>query len=426
MTDKDRRSGHDAEMRKQAEAMLWKQDATSSPAGEALSPEELRQTLHELRVHEIELEMQNEELRRAQVELDAARARYFDLYDLAPVGYCTLSEQGLILEANLTVGTLLGVSRSELSKQPFSRFIFKADQDIYYLHRKRLFEAHSAGSGQTAEPQECELRLARPDGVLFWAHLTGTVAQAEDGAPLCRVVLSDVTERKRAEQQIHGFSHQLLATRESERKRLAAALHHDLGSLVVSVSGRLNAVEEAILAGGYHEAVDHVRSCHGALRSSVERLKAITVSLRPPDLDVLGLTAALRQHIARVSEDTGLKIRFLDTLGGCSVDDATAIVLFRIGQEALTNVARHAGATNVTVRLSAWRAVVTLSVCDNGCGFDASHLFSLRTEAMGITSMREMAASLGGETTIESRPEKGTKITVTLPLDATNGEPGEP
>jgi PAS domain S-box-containing protein len=132
--------------------------------------------VHELRVHQIELEMQNEELRTAQAEIEAGRARYFDLYDLAPVGYCTLSEQGLILEANLTAATLLGWPEAALVKQPISRFILKEDQDIYYLHRKKLFE--------TGEPQECELRLVKPDGTLFWAHLTATAAQAEDG--LCR------------------------------------------------------------------------------------------------------------------------------------------------------------------------------------------------------------------------------------------------
>ena len=99
---------------------------------EALSPEDARQVLHELRVHQIELEVQNEELRRAQAELEASRARYFDLYDLAPVGYFTVSEQGLILEANLTAAGLLGVPRAALVNKPLTRFIVRGDQDIYF------------------------------------------------------------------------------------------------------------------------------------------------------------------------------------------------------------------------------------------------------------------------------------------------------
>ena len=95
-------TGKKTDLRKQAE----KKAARLPENIETMSPEEIRLTLHELRVHQIELEMQNEELRRSQIELDTARARYFDLYDLAPVGYCTISEKGLILEANLTVATL--------------------------------------------------------------------------------------------------------------------------------------------------------------------------------------------------------------------------------------------------------------------------------------------------------------------------------
>jgi chemotaxis protein methyltransferase CheR len=157
-----------------------------------LSPIETRRMLHELRVHQIELEMQNEELRRAQVELDASMERYFDIYDLAPVGYCTLSKKGLILEANLTAATLLNVTRGELVRQTITRFILKEDQDIYYRHRKHLFE--------TGKPQMCELRMVKQDGTSFWVRLDSTVVKYSDGETQCRVVIIDITEHKRVEE----------------------------------------------------------------------------------------------------------------------------------------------------------------------------------------------------------------------------------
>jgi PAS domain S-box-containing protein len=149
--------------------------------------------LHELQVHQVELEMQNEELRRTQVQLDTAQADYFDLYNLAPVGYCTLSEQGLILQANLTAATLLGTTRDALVLQPISRFILKEDQDIYYLFRKRLVESD--------ESLSCELRMVKNDGTQLWVRLAATAAsdasgsrQLVGGAPVLRIVLSDITE----------------------------------------------------------------------------------------------------------------------------------------------------------------------------------------------------------------------------------------
>ncbi len=194
MKSQDDRPRPAAELRRQAEEMARKEAAQSSENLESRSPEGIRQTLHELRVHQIELEMQNEELRRTQVELEAARARYFDLYDLAPVGYVTLSEQGLILEANLTAATLLGVTRDDLVKQPISRFICPEAQDSYYRFRQQLFA--------TGAPRACELRMLRADAAPCWARLEATVAQDADGAPGCRVVLSDITARKQAEESL--------------------------------------------------------------------------------------------------------------------------------------------------------------------------------------------------------------------------------
>jgi len=186
-----KRPDDEAGLRQRAEAALRKR-TTLTPAGlDALSPEEMRLALHELNVHQIELEMQNEELRDSQIALDAARARYFDLYDLAPVGYCSLSVAGLILEANLTLSSLLGLGRSELVTQPFSRFILKKDADHFYQHRKMLIE--------TGEPQTCELQMVTHDGRSFWASVSSAVAQEVDGTPWLRFMLSDISERKKIE-----------------------------------------------------------------------------------------------------------------------------------------------------------------------------------------------------------------------------------
>jgi PAS domain S-box-containing protein len=167
------------------------------------SPDELHEVLHELRIHQSELEMQNDELRRVQLELDVVQAGYFDLYELAPVGYFTLNEQGQILQANLTAATLLGTPKSKLISLPIYRFILNEDQEIYYLHRKQLLK--------TLDPQACELRMVKSDGTPFWAHLTATVGQDSDGIRVLRTVLSDITERKQTEEELRLNDHALKA-----------------------------------------------------------------------------------------------------------------------------------------------------------------------------------------------------------------------
>jgi diguanylate cyclase (GGDEF)-like protein/PAS domain S-box-containing protein len=143
--------------------------------------------------------MQNEELRRAEAALDASRARYFELYDLAPVGYCTLSEAGLIVQANLAAATLLGVPRAALTMQRLSRFIVAEDQDTLYLRRKQL--------GATGETQSFELRMLRHDGTRFWGHLAATAATEADGTRALRVVLSDISSQKEHEIELHHTAH---------------------------------------------------------------------------------------------------------------------------------------------------------------------------------------------------------------------------
>ena len=189
-------------LRRRAEAVAQQEKAGAADQTELLWPAAAQQALYELRVHQIELEMQNEELRRIQLELDKQRERYFDLYDLAPVGYCTVSAKGLILEANLTAANLLGVPRSALVKQPLSRFIEKADQDTYYLVRKQLLE--------TRQAQSSKLQMVTGAGTPFFARLMATVAQA-DGADVMRVLLADISERKRIEKTLADTQAELKA-----------------------------------------------------------------------------------------------------------------------------------------------------------------------------------------------------------------------
>lgn len=174
-------------LREHAEVVSRRLSALPPERLSALSPDAVRDLLHELRVHQIELEMQNEELRRAQLELDASRARYFDLYDLAPVGYCSLSERGLILQANLAAATLLGTGRGGLVGQPISHFIFREDQDTWYRHQRLLM--------QTTQAQSLELRMVRQDRSEVWVEVAATTAH-DAGPPVIRVVLFDVSDRK--------------------------------------------------------------------------------------------------------------------------------------------------------------------------------------------------------------------------------------
>ncbi len=151
------------------------------------------ETQHLLQTQQAELEMQNEDLRASQEALNTLQARYFDLYDLAPMGYCTLTEQGLIKEANLTTATLLGLARDGLAEKAMYRFICKEDADTYYRLVKQL--------RNTRQQQTGELRMARADGTPVWVQLSIAAAQ-EDDAPVTRVVMMDVSERKRTEEAL--------------------------------------------------------------------------------------------------------------------------------------------------------------------------------------------------------------------------------
>ncbi len=175
-------------------AALQDNAALSRGSLETLSPDIIRQMLQELEDRRFELEMQNTELRRAQLEVDGWRASYFDLFDLAPVGYVTVTEPGVILQANRAAATLLGLRQVDLVRKPLPRFIHPVDVDGYYLLTKQVLEGN--------EPKACELRMIKSDGTSFWVHLAATGALDENGLTRLCVALNDVSNLKRAEQAL--------------------------------------------------------------------------------------------------------------------------------------------------------------------------------------------------------------------------------
>ena len=178
-----------AKIIRQAEARLraTKRDVAAMPV------KDVQQLVHELQVHQIELEMQNEELRRTQVELESVRDSYVDLYDFSPAGHLTLDTRGTIVEANLRAGTLLGINRKELIGRPLARLIARDDQDTF--HR------HSQDALKTGTRQICEVQLREETGAARWVYFESLAVHDEPGhSTHWRTALLDITERKRAEE----------------------------------------------------------------------------------------------------------------------------------------------------------------------------------------------------------------------------------
>jgi PAS domain S-box-containing protein len=416
-----------------------------------LSPEEISRRLHELKVHQIELEMQNEELRRTQEELDASRARYFDLYDLAPVGYCTLSAKGLILEANLTAAALLDVPRGDLVNQPISKYILSEDQDTYYLQRRRLFE--------TRKPQVCELRMVRVNSSPFWVRLDMTLAHEVTGSPVCRLVLSDITERKRAEEERERLQEHLRQAQKMESVgRLAGGVAHEFNNMLSVITGN------AELGMGNLAQDDPLQETLREILTAASRSSEITRQLlsfarkqiiSPQELvlnqTVEGMLKVLRRLLGM---DVDLVWMPGDQLWPVKMDPTQLVqILTNLCLNARDAVSEGGRITVMTKNVTVSRAdcshqlglepgdFVLLTVSDNGCGMDRETLSNLfepffttkemdKGTGLGLATVHGIVKQNKGFIQVDSEPGEGSTFKIYLPRYRTSTAPagttGEP
>ncbi|HEY9246603.1 MAG TPA: PAS domain S-box protein, partial [Candidatus Methanoperedens sp.] len=224
MGDKPEKS---AILRRQAEEALQGQ----VPDLGKLSIKDIQHLVHELQVHQIELEMQNEELRRIQNELEESRDRFSNLYDFAPIGYFTFDKKGFIAELNLTGANLLGIERNLLIKTPFSRYMVPDSGDIFYRHLQDVF--------RTGSRQTCEIKLINKDKNQFDARLE-SLAIKDRGGSQCRTAIIDITERKRLESQL------LRVQRMESIGILSSGIAHNLNNMLTPMMMSLSILKEKI------------------------------------------------------------------------------------------------------------------------------------------------------------------------------------
>ena len=192
--------------------------------------EDAQRLIHELRVHQIELEMQNEELRNVQTQLEESRMRYADLYDFAPLSYFAFDEHGRIIEVNLTGAKQLGIERGNLINIPFVTIVVESDWKGFFSHLKKIFD--------TREDHTCEVRLKVKDGGEFYARLDSIFLESANGTVSCRTSVTDITERKRAEAALLE-SEQRVRRLNEHILNMVMVLSHDIRGPLVAIASIL-------------------------------------------------------------------------------------------------------------------------------------------------------------------------------------------
>jgi chemotaxis family two-component system sensor kinase Cph1 len=384
----------------------------------ATIPEEsIRQLLHELHIHQIELEMQNEELRATQEGLEESRSKYSHLYNFAPIGYFTLDQKGIILDINLTGARQLGYGRKGLVGKPFSFYLSNGQKQLFYSHLEKVFES--------GEKQSVELIICSQDGSKFHARLESKTG-GHSGVTLCLTAITDITELKNVEEELKRSN--------AELEQFARAASHDLREPLRTISAFLKLFEKKYKGRLDEKADEYI----GFTIDGVTRMDALLNDLlelsrfggKARKMKPVNCAVALEQAIYDLHsaiEQSGMKITY-DSLPTVLANESH---LTRLFQNLISNSIKFRSENKPNVHVSAkqkgdrW----VFSVRDNGIGIDQKFFDRIfvvfqrlhtREEypgtGMGLAMCKKIVEQHGGKIWVESELGKGSTFYFTLPI----------
>lgn len=378
-------------------------------AARAASAIQNAQLFEQTQHYVVELEERIAERNRVEAALRESEERYRELFENARDAMYVQDLDGTYISINHAAEKLSGYSRDEIIGHNFAEFV--APEHIKQVRER--FCGKLAQKGETTY----EVEVLAKDGRRVPVEVSSR-AIYENGVIIgVQGTARDITERKQAEDALQMFSRQLIEAQEDERRRIARELHDQIGQVLTAVKMNLHAVQRVCRT---NEAGPYIKDNIEAVDEALRLVRDLSVDLRPALLDDLGLVTALQWYVARYAKRTGLPaevlIKLKDPNERFSREVETAC--FRIAQEALTNVVRHAHANRALVRLMKRENVLSLAIEDDGTGFDpeAVRKRAPRAAKLGLLGMQERAHAAGGILEIHSEISKGTEIRLELPL----------
>lgn len=381
----------------------------SSPSSIALRTRLARaeETLRAIRCGEVDTVSVSGKQGRQVFTLQGAEHAYRTLIESMSEGALTLTGEKIVLYANRCFARMVRCPLEQVIGGPFRRFLSPADR----TDLRRLMK-QSASSG-TKMP----LRLIRPDGSVCPVQISvQEIDRDEAGNFTLGMIVTDMTEVRQNETRLRALTQRVVQAQESERGRVALELHDNITQLLSAVAFRSEALA-ATLSTRDRAAIREARAMHELIGRTAVEVERISHNLRPSVLDQLGLEDALRETCAEFARRTGLTMELTAAALAERQPADTELALYRILQEALKNVEKHARARHVTVSLTQSSGFVQLTILDDGIGFDSNHRPAARkgVRGLGLLGMDERAAYVHGTLTVKSGLRAGTEIVARVP-----------